>query len=166
MVIQHPSTDALFASLRAATKAEPGRAWLPPALHALIIACLARLFDRLEDLLGLWRAGLLPPTPAPHTPSPTALVAPHAPARMSRQANSGYRNSVDRPAAVVAPQPASAPAATPRVTAGHAQLGTVPFGRTMPGLSRAPRVPPPALPLRFFTLLAAEQARAYNVPIS
>ena len=157
--------DELFASLRAATKAEPGPAWLPAALHVLIIACLARLCDRLEHLLALWRAGLLPPTPALHTPSQTSLGTPHAHARTPRRANTGHRESVNRPAEIVAPQPASAPAASPHTITCHALPGKIPFGQTMPWLPRTPRKPPPAPPLRFFTLLAAEQNRAHNVPI-
>ena len=40
------------------------------ALHALILACLARLLTSLGDLLDLWRAGQLPP---PQPANPTGL---------------------------------------------------------------------------------------------
>ena len=52
--------------------------WMPDRVHALIIACLARIFARLENVLTLWQAGQLPPLPprpastAPRTQNPRA----------------------------------------------------------------------------------------------
>jgi hypothetical protein len=58
----HPSPLAdSVATLRIATLATPAQAWLPAAIHALILACLARVLGRLEDMIRLWQAGLLPP---------------------------------------------------------------------------------------------------------
>jgi hypothetical protein len=57
----HPSPLAdSVASLRVATLATQAHAWLPAAIHALILACLARILGRLEEMIRLWQAGLLP----------------------------------------------------------------------------------------------------------
>ena len=61
------------------------RAWIPDAIHTLIMAALARIFGRLEQLLLLWQSGQLPlpqsanprPTAAP---LPTIAITPHHPA--------------------------------------------------------------------------------------
>jgi hypothetical protein len=61
-----PSTLAdEVARLGTATTSVPAPAWLPDAVHALIMACLARLFGRLEEMIRLRQADLLPPPPAP-----------------------------------------------------------------------------------------------------
>ena len=68
-----------LARLRQSAEADQAHGWLPAALHALIMACLARLFVRLEQTFLLWTAGQLPPQhpaappiarPAPNTPRP------------------------------------------------------------------------------------------------
>lgn len=53
-----------LAGLRAITSADAPRRMLPNALHTLIMAILARLFARLEQVFLLWQAGQLPPPPA------------------------------------------------------------------------------------------------------
>ena len=59
-----PSLGDQIARLRGAAQAEESCAWLPDALHALIMACFARIFSRLERFIQLWQAGqLLPPPP-------------------------------------------------------------------------------------------------------
>ena len=68
-----------FASLRAAVTAHPGRSWLPNALEAMIIACLARIFDQLAQLVRLWQAGALPPLPIRTTAHRIAHQAPMQP---------------------------------------------------------------------------------------
>ncbi len=49
------------ARLRLNAQAHPAPLWLPDALHAMIVAALASIFGRLEDMIRLWQAGLLPP---------------------------------------------------------------------------------------------------------
>ncbi len=74
----HPSPLAdSVASLRAATLATPAHAWLPAAIHALILACLARILGRLEEMIRLWQAGLLPP-PVPRPRTAPATSRPRA----------------------------------------------------------------------------------------
>jgi hypothetical protein len=85
-----PSTLAdEVARLGAATTSVPAPVWLPDAVHALILACLARLFGRLEEMIRLWQAGLLPPPPAlrprqanrqPRRPATFQVSAPRTPA--------------------------------------------------------------------------------------
>ena len=45
-----------LASMRAAAEAHTGRCWLTRALEAMIMAALARIFARLENLVRLWQA--------------------------------------------------------------------------------------------------------------
>jgi hypothetical protein len=85
-----PSTLAdEVARLGTATTSVPAPVWLPDAVHALIMACLARLFGRLEEMIRLWQAGLLPPPPAPRPrqanlqprrPATLQVSAPRTPA--------------------------------------------------------------------------------------
>jgi len=67
MLIHQPSLADQTAALRTAILAEDAPCWLPDAVHALIMACLARIFGRLEDMIRLWQAGILPP-PSPVRP--------------------------------------------------------------------------------------------------
>ena len=62
METQPPPLAAQLAGLRAATTSNDDRTMLPAALHALIAAIFARLFDRLEQILLLWQSGQLPLT--------------------------------------------------------------------------------------------------------
>ncbi len=99
----HPSPLAdTVASLRIATLATPAHAWLPAAIHALILACLARILGRLEEMIRLWQAGLLPPPvqrprTAPATSRPRAArrnpdSVPHRrPAMQARNHNEAER---------------------------------------------------------------------------
>jgi hypothetical protein len=58
----HPSPLAeTVTAMRAALLATPAHDWVPQAIHALILACLARILGRLEEMIRLWQAGLLPP---------------------------------------------------------------------------------------------------------
>ncbi len=98
------------------------RALLPAALHTLIAAVLARLFDRLEQLLQAWLAGTLAPPPArnntPHTSNPTP-----------RQ----------RRPAIRAPRRAPSRAITPKIPTNRAQT----VGRISEAPSDSPRGRPP-----------------------
>ena len=63
----HPSTLAeRVGTLRAGLESESVPFWMPAVLHAMIIACLVRLFGRLEEIMRLWQAGALPALPPPH----------------------------------------------------------------------------------------------------
>ena len=55
-----PSLADRLGSLRATAGAESACGWVPAALHALIMACLARIFGRLEQVILLWQSGDLP----------------------------------------------------------------------------------------------------------
>ena len=87
-----PALSEQIAGLRRAVQATPAAAWLPATLHALIIACFARLFTRLEQMLQLWQSGdlVIPETPTratttrATTKSPHRRRAPSAPRRHSR----------------------------------------------------------------------------------
>jgi len=84
MLVNQPSLGDQLATLRASAEAIPAPAWLPEALHALILACLLRLFGRLESMISHWQAGLLPPPPQPRLASPARHAAPRpAPPRPS-----------------------------------------------------------------------------------
>ena len=73
--------------------------WLPASLHALILACFARLFGRLEQLLHLWQTAGFPP-PAVRAPSdipaPRSTTAHRAPAAHTSRHSSARSNG--RPA--------------------------------------------------------------------
>jgi len=60
VIVQQPSLAESIASLRASAAAPGGQSgWLPAALEAMIMACLLRLFARLEHLIQLWQSGNL-----------------------------------------------------------------------------------------------------------
>ncbi len=65
------------AELRRSVEATMAPAWLPDAVHDLIVAMLVRILGRLEDMIALWQAGLLPPpTPSARTTNPTPRRTP------------------------------------------------------------------------------------------
>lgn len=164
----HPSELAeSLASLRHAATATQAPAWLPATLHALILACLARLIGRLEDMVQLWRAGLLPPPnhPAAHPAAPGTSRAPPASARRTprryrrrRQTRAPRQHSVAPPCRHGVMRPPSAAAITPsRATTPS------PAGIASPRLCHA-RAPPPGF--RRKRRLAAGQSRGQFVPFS
>ena len=81
MLINPPSLADQAANLRTALLAEDAPFWLPDALHALIMAALARIFARLEDMIRLWQSGALPPPPASRAPSRHSARASRVPRR-------------------------------------------------------------------------------------
>jgi len=83
-----------FASLRAAAEADQAQAWLPASLHALIAACFARLFARLEQLVLLWQSGQLPHPPV-NAPHPARHPVPARP-RSSPRASSAKLDQAAR----------------------------------------------------------------------
>ena len=129
-----PTLTQAFACLRRPAEAPTTHACLPPALHALIIATLARLFARLEQLFLLWQSGQLPPQ-RPGAP-PIARPAPNTPhPGTSRTARPGRQYTRARRATFRAPSPRPTP--------------------TLPGGIRAPKPPlharappPPRHPIR------------------
>ena len=144
MVGTSPSLGDQFAGLREIAQARPeNRAFFPAAIHTLIMACFARIFARLEQLLTLWQAGNLPvPAPPRATPpraTPQAVrhhagQAAHASsmpaARLPRSSTSAApvapqlaaRPAARRPTqAVILPLPATPPAARPRTRAPPAR---------------------------------------------
>ena len=101
MEIQSPGLAAQLAQLHTAALAQPKCAWVPAALHALIMACLTRIFGRLEQLVLLWQSGDLPsrqiPTASSRTCAPVEPCRrPHG-QRASRRAISVSRRVAARP---------------------------------------------------------------------
>ena len=81
---QTPSTTlaaqagAITAAICAEANQRAAQAGVVAALHALILAALARLFAGLENLLHLWQAGQLPASGATAPcRSPASAAAPH-----------------------------------------------------------------------------------------
>jgi hypothetical protein len=92
-----PSLGDSLAALRTATLAAPAPAWLPAAIHALILACFARIFACLEDMLAQWQAGIFPPPPPARAASPARdRPAPPPPSLFARIA--GYFSAAPEPA--------------------------------------------------------------------
>jgi hypothetical protein len=180
------------ASLRRDLQAIPAPAWVPSAIHALILACLTRIIGRLEDLVALWEAGKLPafpePTPRTRTAAPRAhtvaparrtgwLLALFAPAPAPRaRATSGGRRA-RRPVPHAHRRAAAPRAAVP--SPGRKQAGTgnpppaAPRPKAPPPASRAPALPrlrtardPPPPASLLFSPLPGLPSRALNVPIS
>lgn len=116
-----PSLSEHLAGLRntAQARQETCARILDP-IHALIIAALARIFARLEQLLALWQAGSLPVPPARSTtrqdrPHNNTWCAAHAAARHapSRHAPSSQTARPWRDDSRATPAAASTPAAAP-----------------------------------------------------
>ena len=80
MIIQPPFLAHQVAGLRAAAEADAAPGWLPAALHALIMACLARLFGRLEQIIRLWQEGDLALPPARNPSSGQRPIGAKSPA--------------------------------------------------------------------------------------
>lgn len=111
------------ATLRAAVQSDRAPFWLPDSLHALIVACLLRIFGCLEQMIARWESGQLP---APHprraaTRAITASCPPGratmdgiAPARLARRARAAGDETIRTPSALpVAAAPPGAAAARP-----------------------------------------------------
>ena len=129
METQPPRLAGQFAALRATTATTPKGAWIPAPVHALIMACLARIFGRLEQLVLLWQAGNLP-TPATRptsTPRPLDIrcaakdsrFLPHPPKHHPEHA---ARQTRPTPPARAEPSPARHPLRAPRTPCPTAAL--------------------------------------------
>lgn len=139
-----PTLTQELAGLRQSAEADDAHGWLPAALHALIMACLARLFARLEQVFLLWTAGDLPPqrptTPRPITPPTTRAPSRPRTHRASRQPRTRpsartTKHATPRQTTVTTPAPSLTPAPKRGIPA-------VP----PPSNARAP--PPPRAPIR------------------
>ena len=172
MTSPQPSVADQLAGLRDATAASLAQGWLPHAVQALIVACLVRLFDRLESLFRLWQDGILPPlAPSPRADAPNRPAAgfhawatqshdsyyasggpsgAHGPRASSRPAGatdpSCAANAGAQSDIDVAPAPAPSPTA-PSQTAPHAPPCALFRPGTAPRApswhSHVPRLPPP-----------------------
>ena len=101
MSIQPTPLGDRFTRINQALQAQEKCAWVPAAIHTLIMAILARLFGRFDQMLQLWQAGALPAPPIRAIPNDTpgddpthrqcrpATRAPrHRPRPATRQAES------------------------------------------------------------------------------
>ena len=142
-----PSLGDRIAHLRQAAQAEETRAWIPAAIHALIIAALVRIFTRLEQVLALWQAGQLSPSAIrrptssvrvagsrrdsapratrPHRATRTQAVPPHA--RRPRNTPQATTPTATAPAGT---RPAVPPGQRPRQ--GRSQPAKKPFSGEHP----------------------------------
>ncbi len=134
----HPTPLAQqVAHIRGAILTQEKCVWIPAVVHALIIACLARIFGRLEEMIRLWQSGQLPLPPAPRPYAPRAACATprvhHWPTARPRHA-------------MALPIPESASATAPR-HAPAAPFPTLPTPCAGPNpihaQSRHARAPPP-----------------------
>lgn len=70
METQAPSLGDKIAHLRRTAQAQEKCVWIPSAIHTLIMAALARIFGRLEQIFQLWQSGTLPTPPADASRAP------------------------------------------------------------------------------------------------
>ena len=139
MLIQSPPLADQFASLRADFAASPHRGWLPSALHALILACLAHIFGRLDQIFLLLQAGALPIQAIRHTSPQQPSCPSHTPS-----ANIDNRNMCSAEAARAIAKPAIRPARMSRPA--HAPRARNPVAGVAPSRrsrSCLPRAAPP-----------------------
>ena len=71
-----PSFGDQIARLHGTMQAQEKCAWIPTAIHTLIMAALARIFGRLEQLLHLWQSNTLPLPATTRPPQPARQPAP------------------------------------------------------------------------------------------
>ena len=133
--MQPTPLSAQLAELRTAVSAADTRGWILDSVIGMIMACLMRIFDRLEQLLLLWQSGTLPLV-QPRAVSPGirhGIPAPRAPrhrrAPSARPSTDALNPSDDRaPEAAITPAPCP-PARWPRLA---------PPATTRPRSARAP----------------------------
>ena len=110
MKTPHPSLGDQIARLHGTMQTQEKCAWIPTAIHTLIMAALARIFTRLEALLQLWQSGTLPlPTPAPR-PRPQHPARQSVPRPTTARCHPRARTARPRPATTLNPNPARATA--------------------------------------------------------
>ncbi|MCC6719048.1 MAG: hypothetical protein IT555_14295 [Acetobacteraceae bacterium] len=137
MLAPHPPLADQAAALRAAAAVPCAPGWLPAPLHALIMACLLRLFGRLEQLILLWQDGRLPARDIP-----TATPALRAPIRSRPRRTRGYRARRRTRRAVAAARAGAA--IRPRAPWVAARGRPSPHFRSAPPLRPRPAHGPPA----------------------
>lgn len=118
-MLVHPAPPALgpiLADLTDGLAARAERARLLAPLYLAVLAALTRLIARFDDLLALYRAGLLPPLPPPAPTGSTSIA--RVAARQAIRAAAAARPRRTRHAAPPKrgqdPSPALLPARRPR----------------------------------------------------
>lgn len=139
MTTPPPVLSDRIACLRSNAQAQEKCVWIPAPVHDLIIACLVRIFGRLEQLILLWQSGTLPPP----QPSRAPGHAQHdRPAR--RQRSAAARRVRHRAPGI---DPAAACARAPRHLAldasGQAPRISTHPPKASPESAHPPRAPPP-----------------------
>ncbi len=135
MSVQPTPLGAQIASLRKAGTAPSGadRRMLSAALHALIAAIFARIFDRLEQILLLWQSGQLP---APLIRAPRAATAPRQHLAKPRRHRASQRSRAPLPK----------PQAAKRPCAPNPSAASAPFTTPPPPVRPRPARDPPSCP--------------------
>ena len=124
--------SAQLTGLRAAILADSRCVWVPAAVHAWIVALLARLLGRLEEVFRLWQSGALVPPPR-HAP-PARLPSALRPAK--------HRHARKRRRAIARPNCATAHRTAPGLKAP--QAARPPIAQAPAPRPRPARDPPPA----------------------
>jgi acetolactate synthase-1/2/3 large subunit len=154
----------MAADMRATAQQSAAERRLQATLQALVLAALARLLDRLAEMIALWQSGQLPPpTPrrrTPHPPlhpSPLDRTAPcHGPRHAARPPPIGH------PQCTPAPQPHACAVSPAR--AHHAADPAAHPAHTAPKPAPMPRAQPP--PAAKFGAEHTPPSHALIVPIS
>lgn len=96
MSVPSPTPSEQLKGLRITAWARrENRAWIPDAIHALIMAALARLFTRLEQVFLLWQSGNLPLPASRDAPQGTS-PRPSARRMSARRPRSRVRADLNR----------------------------------------------------------------------
>ncbi len=155
------------ASLRVAMLATPAHACVPTAIHALILACLARILGRLEDMIRAWQAGQLPPpTQRPRTARATPCA--RAPLRNTHRAASRERRPIGAEQPADARDPASCAPSHRRHVPLRPDRPRPEFPPRPPGTNAADAAPPLAhAPIRRrISLRSASPSHAHFIALS
>ena len=151
-----PLADDL-ARLRVSAQTESVRRGPRDVLAALLMACLARLFARLEDMLRLWQSGQLPPPPPPRAQAEAPLTHPASvppEPRANPWSLSAWLSGLWPFAATPdfrAPAPSRAPSPCPsaRATFSPRASRPAPSGPARPTTQAPDRAPVPAIHSHF-----------------